>query len=104
MRFFEDTQVDGRFFPKGAEVEVVPAGANALVLPDTDAYTTICAVPVKSLVPLKPFRVLLLNRLAGIGDAQIRLGTDEADVRSSIERRAPDCEVLEVEELPGSAV
>ena len=96
MRFVEDTQADGRFFPKGAELEVVDAGAHALVLPDTEAHTTLCAVSMKSLVAVKPFRVVLLNRVVGLADTQIRFGTDEADVRAIIALRAPDCDVLEL--------
>jgi len=65
MRFVEDTQVDWRFFPKGAEVQSIHAGSHALVLPDTQAHTTICAIPLGSLVALKPFRMLLANRIVG---------------------------------------
>lgn len=96
MRFVEDTQADGRFFPNGAEVEVIDAGAHALVLPDIRTHTTLCAVPIKRLVALKSFRVALVNRQVGLADTQIRLGVDEADVRAAIERRAPQCEVLGV--------
>ncbi|MFT7776514.1 hypothetical protein [Roseateles sp.] len=104
MRFVEDTQVEGRFFPRGAEVEVIAAGAIAIVPPDPAAHATMCAVSMKRLVALKAFRVLLLNREAGLAGALVRLGIDEADVRASIERRSPACEVLEVSEVSGDQV
>ena len=96
MRFVEDTQAEGRFFPRGAEVEAIDAGAHALVLPDAKSYASLCAVPRKRLVVLKSFRVVLLNRQVGLADTQIRLGVDEADVRAALQRRAPQCEVLDV--------
>ncbi len=100
MRFVEDTQVPGRFFPKGAEVKMIHAGDDALLPPDTVAHTTLYAVPMRNLVRLRVFRVLLQNRVAGLEDTQIRRATDEADVRAIVARRAPDCEVLGVEEAP----
>lgn len=97
MRFVEDTQVGGRFFPKGAEVKVIPAGDDALLPPDTSAHTTLCALPRRNLVRLQVFRVLLQNRFVGLEDLQIRRATDEAELRALLARRAPDCEVLSIE-------
>lgn len=102
MRFVEDTQVGGRFFPKGAEVQVIQAGDDVLLPPDTGAHTTLCAVPARNLVRLRAFRVLLQNRVVGLADTQIRRARDEAEVRAIAARRAPDCEVLDIEELPDS--
>jgi len=44
MQFLQDTQVEGRLFPRGAQVKIVKAGTLALVLPDPGVYTTLCAV------------------------------------------------------------
>lgn len=100
MRFVEDTQVAGRFFPKGAEVRVIQAGGDVLLPPDTSAHTTLCALPMRNLVRLQVFRVSLQNRLVGLEDSQIRRATDEAEVRALLARRAPDCEIVSIEAVP----
>jgi hypothetical protein len=96
MRFLGDTQVEGRFFPKGALVQALPAGDMALVLPDPVAHTTLCAVPVRSLVPLQRFRIVLVNHRVGLMDEQFRWAIDADDVRAAIDHTAPDCEIVAV--------
>ncbi|RUF23371.1 hypothetical protein IPC1132_25470 [Pseudomonas aeruginosa] len=98
MQILRDTQVEGRFFPRGARVRVIDAGDRCLVLPDPEAHTTLCAVPTKNLARLKLFRVVLVNHQVGLVDEQTRWGLDADDVRSSIARGAPDCEILELDE------
>lgn len=98
MRFLLDTQVDGRFFPQGSQVQTLAAGDMALVLPDPDAHTTLCAVPAKNLAPLKRFRVVLVNDRIGLLDQQFRWALDVDDVKSIIDRSAPDCEIVELEQ------
>lgn len=49
MQVLKNTQVEGRFFPRGSRVRAIEAGDSCLVLPDPDAHTTLCAVPTKSL-------------------------------------------------------
>lgn len=97
MRFVEDTQVAGRFFPKGAEVRVIQADGDVLLPPDTGAHTTLCALPMRNLVRLQVFRVLLQNRFVGLEDLQIRRATDEAELRAFLARRVPDCAVVSIE-------
>lgn len=96
MRFLRDTQVEGRFFPKGAQVEALPAGDMALVLPDPGAHTTLCAVPIRNLVPLQRFRIVLINRHVGLLDEQFRWAVDAGDLQSTIGDAAPDCEIVEM--------
>jgi hypothetical protein len=55
-------------------------------------------VPTKNLARLTLFRVVLVNHLVGLMDEQERWGLDADDVRSSIARSAPDCEILELDE------
>ena len=97
MQFLKDTQVNGRFFPRGTHVRVLAAGDNCLLLPDTDARTTLSAVPAKNLARLTLFRVVLVNRRVGLTEEQERWGLDADDIRSSIARLAPDCEILELD-------
>ena len=99
MQFLEDTQVEGRFFPRGAQVQVIDAGSTALVLPDSDAHTTLCAVPLKNLVRLKRFRVLLANYQVGLMDDQERWGLNADDIKSTLARCAPDCEIVTLDEV-----
>lgn len=98
MQVVRDTQVAGRFFPRGAHVRVIHAGDTCLVLPDPDAHTTLCAVPTKNLARLTLFRVVLVNHEVGLVDVQKRWGLDAHDVRSTIAQCAPDCEILELDE------
>lgn len=98
MQVLRDTQSQGRFFPCGARVQVIEAGDSSLVLPDSDAHTTLCVVPTKNLARLTLFRVVLVNHRVGLMDEQERWGLDADDVRSSIARSAPDCEILELNE------
>ncbi|QET31270.1 hypothetical protein L0Z11_04575 [Burkholderia multivorans] len=98
MQVLSDIQVEGRFFPRGSRVQVIEAGDSSLVLPDPDAHTTLCAVPTKNLARLTLFRVVLVNHRVGLMDEQERWGLDADDVRSSIARSAPDCEILELNE------
>lgn len=98
MQVLEDTQVEGRFFPRGCRVQVIRAGDSCLVLPVPDAHTTLCAVPTKKLAQLTLFRVTLVNHRVGLMDTQERWGLDADDVRSSIAQCAPDCEILELDE------
>ena len=99
MQVLRGTQVEGRFFPQGSRVRVIDAGDSCLVLPDPDAHTTLCTVPAKNLARLTLFRVVLVNHQVGLMDEQERWGLDVDDVRSSIARYAPDCEVLELDEV-----
>jgi hypothetical protein len=94
MRFLTDTQVEGRFFPRGAQVQALAAGDMALVLPDPGAYTTICAVPATSLAPLQRFRIVLVNRRVGLMAEQFRWAVDANDVKSAIGHTAPDCKIV----------
>lgn len=97
MRFVADTQVDGRFFPRGAEVQTIAAGDLALVLPDPRAHTTLCAVPARNLVPLTQFRVVLVNRRYGLCAEQFRWAVDAEEVRAVIDRHTPDCWIVELD-------
>lgn len=97
MRFLRDTQVEGRFFPQGAQVQTLAAGDMALVLPDPGTHTTLCAVPAKNLAPLKQFRVVLINRRVGLLAEQLRWAVDADDLRSAIDHTAPDCEIVELD-------
>lgn len=97
MRFLCDTQVEGRFFPKWAQVQALPAGDMALVLPDPVAHTTLCAVPIRNLVPLQRFRIVLVNRRVGLMDEQFRWAIDAGDARAAIDHTAPDCEIVELD-------
>lgn len=90
MRLIDDTQVAGRFLPKGIEVRVLQAGDEVLLLPDTGAQTTLCALPMRNLVRLKVFRVLLQNRFVRLEDLQIRRAIDEAELTVLLAQRAPD--------------
>ena len=99
MQFLRDTQVEGRLFPQGARVRVINAGDSCLVLPDPEAHTTLCAVPTKNLARLTLFRVVLVNHQVGLFDEQERWGLDATDIRSSIARSAPDCEILDLDEV-----
>lgn len=102
MRVVKDTQVDGRFFPRGAHVRVIHAGDSCLVLPDPDAHTTLCAVPRANLVPLMCFRVVQINHRVGLVDVQERWGLDADEVHDSVTRSAPDCEIVELHQVqPG---
>lgn len=97
MRFLRDTQVDGRFFPRGAQVQALAAGDMVLVLPDPGMHTTLCAVPARNLAPLKPFRIVLVNYHVGLMDAQVRWALDADDARSAVDAAAPDCEIVELD-------
>lgn len=99
MRFLKDTQVEGRFFPRGSEVQTIAAGDLALVLPDSRAHTTLCAVPARNLVRLKRFRVVLVNRRVGLMAEQIRWAIDAEEIQSSIDTEAPDCGIVELDQL-----
>ncbi len=101
MRFLLDTQVEGRFFPQGSQVQTLPAGDMALVLPDPGTHTTLCAVPAKNLARLKRFRVVLVNHRVGLLDEQFRWAIDVDDVKSIIDRSAPDCEIVELDQVDG---
>ncbi|MBV5294367.1 MAG: hypothetical protein JZU58_18660 [Curvibacter lanceolatus] len=96
MRVVKDTQVDGRFFPRGAHVLVIHAGDSCLVLPDPDAHTTLCAVPRANLAPLLRFRVVQINHRVGLVDVQERWGLNADEVRYSFASSAPDCEMVEL--------
>lgn len=100
MQVLRGTQVAGRFFPRGSRVQVIEAGDSCLVLPDSDAHTTLCAVPTKNLARLTLFRVVLVNHRVGLVDEQERWGLDADNVRSSVAQAAPDCEILELDEVP----
>jgi len=102
MRFLRDTQVEGRFFPRGVQVQALAAGDMALVLPDPGAHTTLCAVPARNLALLQPFRIVLINRRVGLMDEQIRWAVDAEDVRSAIDSAAPDCEIVALDLLKAS--
>lgn len=99
MEVRKDTQVAGRFFPCGSRLQVIEAGDICLVQPDPAAHTTPCAVPAKNLTRLTRFRVVLVNNRVGLMDEQERWGLDADDVRSSIARSAPDCQILELVEV-----
>jgi hypothetical protein len=99
MRFLLDTQVQGRFFPQGSQVQTLAAGNIALVLPDPGTHTTLCAVPAKNLAPLKRFRVVLVNHRFGLLDEQFRWAMDIDDVKSTIDNSAPDCEIVELDQM-----
>ena len=94
MRFLRDTQVDGRFFPKGSQVQTLVAGDLALVLPDPAAHTTLCAVPAGDLARLRRFRVVLVNHQVGLLAEQFRWAIDADDARLAIDRSAPGCEIV----------
>ncbi|MGJ7494388.1 phospholipase D-like domain-containing protein [Variovorax sp. RT4R15] len=47
MQLLQDTQAEGRLFPRGAQVQIVKAGTRALLRPDPRAHTTLCAVVLK---------------------------------------------------------
>lgn len=100
MRVLRDTQVHGRFFPKGARVSVIHVGDRCLVLPDPDAHTTLCAVPLANLAPLMRFRAVLINPVVGLIDVQECWGLDADDVRIGLLERAPDCEIIELDGVP----
>lgn len=102
MQFVQDTQAQGRFFPRGARVQAIAAGSTSLVLPDPEAHTTLCAVPARNLVRLQLFRVLLVNRCVGLADAQLRWGLDADEVLSTLAQGAPDCEVIGLERVMGA--
>ncbi|AIJ46247.1 hypothetical protein O987_10610 [Comamonas testosteroni TK102] len=99
MQVLRDIQVEGRFFAKGSQLQVIEAGDSCLVLPDSDAHTTLCAVPRKNLGRLALFRLMLVNHRVGLMSEQKRWGLDANDVCSSIAESAPDCEILEIEEI-----
>lgn len=99
MQVLCDIQVDGRFFAKGSQLQVIEAGDSCLVLPDPDAHTTLCALPSKSLGSLALFRLMLLNHRVGLMSEQRRWGLNVDDVRSSIAESAPECEILEIDEI-----
>lgn len=99
MRIVRDTQVDGRFFPRGAHVLVIHSANSCLVLPDPDTHTTLCAVPPVNLVQLTCFRVVQINHRVGLTDVQERWGLDADDVRDSLSRDAPDCEIIEINQI-----
>lgn len=99
MQVLSDIQVEGRFFPKGSRLQVIEAGDRCLVLPDLEAHTTLCAVPRKNLGRLTLFRLMLVNHQVGLMSKQERWGLDADDVLSSIAESAPDCEILEIEEI-----
>lgn len=97
MRFLTDTQAGGRFFPRGAEVQVIQAGSSALIEPDPDAFTTLCAVPLRNLVALRRYRVVLENEEVGLVGEREMFGIDEDDVRACLATQAPQCMILLVE-------
>lgn len=99
MRFLRDTSVEGRFFPQGAQVQTLAAGDMALVLPDPGTYTTLCSVPARNLAPLKHFRIVLVNRRVGLLAEQFRWAVDADDLKLAIERTAPDCEIVELDQV-----
>jgi len=99
MQVLCDIQVEGRFFAKGSRLQVIEAGDSCLVLPDPDAHTTLCAVPRKNLGRLTLFRLMLVNHRVGLMSEQRRWGLDAEDVCSSIAESAPDCEILEIDEI-----
>lgn len=97
MQFLRDTQVDGRFFPRGAQVQTLAAGDMALVLPDPGTHTTLCAVPARNLAPLKRFRIVLVNQRIGLMDEQFRWAVDADDAKAAIDHTAPDCQIVELD-------
>jgi len=97
MRFLRDTQVEGRLFPQGSQVQTLAAGDIALVLPDPGTHTTLCAVPARNLAPLKRFRIVLVNRRVGLLAEELRWAVDADDLRSAIDQTAPDCEIVELD-------
>lgn len=99
MRFLLDTQVEGRFFAQGSQVQALAAGAMALVLPDPGTHTTLCAVPARNLALLKRFRVVLVDRRIGLMDEQFRWAIDVDDVKSTIDHGAPDCAIVELDQV-----
>lgn len=99
MQFLRDTQVAGRFFPQGSRVQTIAAGDIALVLPEPSAHTTLCAVPAGNLTRLERFRLVLVNHRVGLLDEQFHWAVDAGDIRSIIDRCAPDCEIVELERL-----
>lgn len=98
MQVLEDTQLEGRLFPRGCRVQVIQAGDSCLLLPDPDAHTTLCAVPTKNLAQLTLFRVMRVKHQVGLIKQQERWGLSADDVRSSIAQCAPECEILELDE------
>ncbi len=71
----------------------------ALVLSDPGTHTSLCAVPAKNLAPLKRFRVVLVNQRIGLMDEQFRWAIDVDDVTSTIDHSAPDCEIVELDQI-----
>ena len=104
MRFLKDTQVAGRFFSRGTEMPMIEAGGSFLVPPNPDFHTTLCVIPARNLVRLRLFSVVLINRQVGLRAVQQRWGTDEADIRSVIEKAAPDCVIVALELIDEGAV
>lgn len=103
MRFLTDTQVDGRFFPRGAEVQTIAAGDLALVLPDPRAHTTLCAVPVRNLAPLTHFRVVLVNCRYGLLAEQFHWAVDADEIRASVDQSTPDCGIVALDPVDARA-
>ena len=101
MQFSRDTEAPGRFFPHGSRVLVMPVGSAAMVLPDAEAHTLMCVVPMANLQTVRRFRVQMVNRAVGLFFEQLLLGTSEADVRSRLASDAPDCDVVEMREVHG---
>ena len=99
MQVLSDIQVKGRFFAKGSRLQVVEAGDSCLVLPDPDTHTTLCAVPRKNLSRLTLFRLMLVNHRVGLMSEQKRWGLDANDVCLSAAESAPDCKIIEIDEI-----
>lgn len=97
MRFLVDTQAEGRFFPRGAEVQVIQVGSSGLITPDSAAFTTLCAVPLRNLVALQRFRVVLENDEVGLICEREIFGIDENDVQEHLAKQAPQCVMLLIE-------
>ena len=98
MQVVEDTQVEGRRFPRGCRVQLIQAGDSCLLLPDPDAYTTPCAVPAKNLARLTLFRVMLVKHQVGLIKQQERWGRSADDIRSSFAQCTPGGDSLALEE------
>lgn len=103
MRFAVDVSVPGRFFPRGAVVRVVPAGAVALVLPDRDAHATLCPVPAHALQPVRRFRAWLFHRDAGLAAAQDRFAADATELEAQLALELPECDLLDIEDIDEGA-
>lgn len=99
MQFLEDTQVAGRYFPRGGQVSVVPVGSSGLILPNPEAHTSVCLVPIHKLAPLRRYRVRLINRLVGLLSEREVFGINVSEMIARIGRNSPDCEVVDVTEL-----